>query len=538
MGIIRSHRHRVVASIAIVLSAIVGVSHDTPTPTAEAAYPGDIGPLAFTKIARNPGDPLGTPSQRVGVLFPNGGQDDILPPNVCSGSLQELSDPAVSPDGNRVAFMCVGPFNNQIWTYTFDYSITFGARYTQVTSDSHPIRNARQPTWTPDGNSIIYTATNLATNNIQLFSSPRDGLVAPTPFAGPNVLGAEPTFAPAGDQVLLWNDVSDTIQLYEPATGTIRTVFRNPQPGQDSLTPGQIFAGQSLRDTLGNGNPFVNGLEPNWAPDSRSFTFNCGFLGNDLEENNGQVCQIGSDGTGLRLVTQFDGIWTYGGSSFSATGAQIVVSAFNALGGVSPRIYVFPSTGQTAAPTTPVVAAEQATDTHFQPDAGPAVGTQIPAPGSIAPTPVPATAGGGGGGGGDGGGTGGGTSSSEIVSVDPARFVDTRTGQTTIDGTSQALGPIDAGQEIIVQITGRNGIPNNATAAVLNITAIKPTGTGYFTIYPCGTQRPAASSLNYAPGDIIGNEIITKLSTTGTTCIYSQATTNITADLTGYIPTD
>ncbi len=127
---------------------------------------------------------------------------------------------------------------------------------------------------------------------------------------------------------------------------------------------------------------------------------------------------------------------------------------------------------------------------------------------------------------------------SDYVPLTPARVLETRTGPglTTIDDQFENLGPRPGQSEIELQITGRGGIPaTGVDAAVINIGAVKPAGTGFFTVYPCG-ERPNASGINYGTGNI-ANEIIAKLSPDGTICIYNQTTTHIIADVTGYIPT-
>ena len=86
-----------------------------------------------------------------------------------------------------------------------------------------------------------------------------------------------------------------------------------------------------------------------------------------------------------------------------------------------------------------------------------------------------------------------------------------------------------------LQIGGRGGVPTNATAAVLNITVTEPQGPGFITIWPCGTERPNASNLNYTTGTTIPNAVITKLTTTGTICIYTSAPTHIVIDTNGYV---
>jgi hypothetical protein len=124
---------------------------------------------------------------------------------------------------------------------------------------------------------------------------------------------------------------------------------------------------------------------------------------------------------------------------------------------------------------------------------------------------------------------------SDYTAIDPTRFVDTRPTGDTIDDQNEQLGLLDPGETIEVQITGRGGIPDSGIdAAVVNIASVKPTDRGFFTVYPCTPQRPTASALNYLD-DNRANEIITKLSPTGTICIYTSKTTHLLLDIVGHI---
>ncbi|MCU1398738.1 MAG: hypothetical protein JWN62_1847, partial [Acidimicrobiales bacterium] len=73
-----------------------------------------------------------------------------------------------------------------------------------------------------------------------------------------------------------------------------------------------------------------------------------------------------------------------------------------------------------------------------------------------------------------------------------------------------------------------------ATTAVLNVTVTEPVADGYVTVYPCGTAPPLASNLNYTRGLTIANLVISKLSPTGTVCIFTQQATQLVVDLDGY----
>ena len=68
---------------------------------------------------------------------------------------------------------------------------------------------------------------------------------------------------------------------------------------------------------------------------------------------------------------------------------------------------------------------------------------------------------------------------------------------------------------------------------VLSVAAVTPGANGFFTLYPCGTPKPLASSMNFTKGTTLANTVITKLSAAGTVCVYTSATTNIVIDVSG-----
>ncbi len=126
----------------------------------------------------------------------------------------------------------------------------------------------------------------------------------------------------------------------------------------------------------------------------------------------------------------------------------------------------------------------------------------------------------------------------DVTAVTPERILETRDepGYTTTDGEFRATGPLTAGTEIALDVAGRGGIPTNATAAFLNITAIHPDAPGHLTVYPCGTPRPTTSNVNYLPGDVAPNAVLAKIGTNGHVCIWTLATTHLITDTAGYIP--
>lgn len=128
------------------------------------------------------------------------------------------------------------------------------------------------------------------------------------------------------------------------------------------------------------------------------------------------------------------------------------------------------------------------------------------------------------------------TPDSMLESVTPARAMETRIGQPTADGQFDGLGRLGAGTSTTVRLAGRNGVPTNASAVIVNVTAINPSGVGFVTMHPCLSDLPTASSLNYTPGTNRGNEIIAELNAFGEVCVFTSAETDLSLDVVGYLP--
>ncbi|HEY5664934.1 MAG TPA: hypothetical protein VIS05_12965, partial [Ilumatobacter sp.] len=85
---------------------------------------------------------------------------------------------------------------------------------------------------------------------------------------------------------------------------------------------------------------------------------------------------------------------------------------------------------------------------------------------------------------------------------------------------------------------GRGGVPSNAAAAVVNVAVVGPDGGGYVTLYPCGSPRPLASSVNFAAGEVIANGAIIPLGSGGRICVFSSQSTHLIVDVTGFMPAE
>ena len=115
---------------------------------------------------------------------------------------------------------------------------------------------------------------------------------------------------------------------------------------------------------------------------------------------------------------------------------------------------------------------------------------------------------------------------SDVVALDPFRLYDSRSG----------AGSRPAGSVTEVQVAGAGGVPGDATAALLNVTAVAAEGDGFMTVFPCGTAVPVASNLNYRVGQTIANAVLARLGAGGKVCVYTDAGAHLIVDVNGAVP--
>ncbi len=114
--------------------------------------------------------------------------------------------------------------------------------------------------------------------------------------------------------------------------------------------------------------------------------------------------------------------------------------------------------------------------------------------------------------------------------VRPVRILDTR------DGTGGALGPLGPDAARDIQVGGVGGVPENATAVVMNVTAVDPSESSHFTVYPTGLERPTASNLNFGPGQTIANLVVVELGSAGKVSVYNSAgEAHVIFDVAGWV---
>jgi serine protease inhibitor ecotin len=124
------------------------------------------------------------------------------------------------------------------------------------------------------------------------------------------------------------------------------------------------------------------------------------------------------------------------------------------------------------------------------------------------------------------------TSGATYVPLNPARILDTRSG----NGLS---GPFSSHAGRTFGVTGRGGVPSNATAVTGNLTVTGQTSSGYLFIGPAATENPTSSTLNFPQGDDRANAVTVALGAGGTLSVTFVAPSagpiaHVIFDVTGY----
>jgi len=114
----------------------------------------------------------------------------------------------------------------------------------------------------------------------------------------------------------------------------------------------------------------------------------------------------------------------------------------------------------------------------------------------------------------------------------PQRVADTRTGG----------GAIQSGTSRCFVVAGLDGVPGDASAVLLNVTAVGQTTNGWLTVYPNGQAVPPTSTLNFGPSEYaMANDAIMRVGTGGQVCVNvgtpnnTPGSAHVILDATGYL---
>lgn len=119
---------------------------------------------------------------------------------------------------------------------------------------------------------------------------------------------------------------------------------------------------------------------------------------------------------------------------------------------------------------------------------------------------------------------------SSFVPIEPKRLLDTR--------KTRRVAPKE---RLLVSMADASAIPAGATAAVLNVVAVLPTGPGNLQVFPYRASdgtAPGGSTLNYIPGQDVANMAVVGIGDNRSVTILSDqvggADTHVVVDAVGY----
>ncbi|MGX1471378.1 UNVERIFIED_CONTAM: hypothetical protein RKD50_000186 [Streptomyces canus] len=122
-----------------------------------------------------------------------------------------------------------------------------------------------------------------------------------------------------------------------------------------------------------------------------------------------------------------------------------------------------------------------------------------------------------------------GSTGSALTPLAPTRFLDTR------NGTGAPKQRVGAGGVVKLKVAGVHGVPTSGvTAVAMNVTAVKPSTSGYVTVYPDGKPVPAVSNLNFTTGETIPNLVIVPVIDGTVDLRNASGTVDLVADVTGW----
>jgi hypothetical protein len=113
----------------------------------------------------------------------------------------------------------------------------------------------------------------------------------------------------------------------------------------------------------------------------------------------------------------------------------------------------------------------------------------------------------------------------------PARVLDSRSG-SHVGAYTTPWGP---GVTRDIAVGGQGGVDASADSVVLNVTVADTTASSFLTVYPKGSAKPTASSLNWTAGEVIPNAVTVKLGTSGDIDAFNPGgNVDVIIDVAGY----
>lgn len=221
--------------------------------------------------------------------------------------------PSLSPDGRRVLYSAYSADNNyDIYQYILESDVI------ERLTDVYGVENA--PEFSPDMQFITFTRTSPTRAGFSIIVMPRDSRALNNI---PQVEGWDPTWSPNGNSILFASDKNGTVQLYTVRTdGTqLKRITNLPaiRGRSDWSADGQYIVtysgepwkrevyimnadGSNVRQLTPSGG---NSQGPSFSPDGKWVAFTA-YFDNYGDDNGCEIYIIRIDGTDLRRLTNND----------------------------------------------------------------------------------------------------------------------------------------------------------------------------------------------------------------------------------------
>jgi hypothetical protein len=111
-----------------------------------------------------------------------------------------------------------------------------------------------------------------------------------------------------------------------------------------------------------------------------------------------------------------------------------------------------------------------------------------------------------------------------FASSTPQRLVDTRSGGAAV---------LPAGQQLVVPVAGLAGVPGDAAAVAVTVTATDPVAGGFASVTPCGTPASGTSNVNFDAGATVPNLVVVRPGVGGAVCVTANVATHLIVDVFG-----
>jgi len=283
---VRASLRRVAPALAVMMTALIASCEDAPPTAPEASD--------LETVLAAPSTGL---QGRIAYASARGGSFDIYVADLATGRARRLTrtkatdtDPAWSPDGQKIAFMSRRDGSDAIYVMP-----ATGGTATRITFE-----RSSQPAWSPDGTKLVVTSDRFGSsgNSSDIYAINADGTGTGTNITNNAATDWEPAWSPDGSKIAFSsnrdNSSFDIYLVNADGTGSVTRLTtgggRYPawSPDGAKLAFTDASFGIDVMSVSAAGAPgsptrVASGLHPTWSPDgSRIAYFYAGAGGHDI----------------------------------------------------------------------------------------------------------------------------------------------------------------------------------------------------------------------------------------------------------------